>query len=119
MPRREDREVKVNFCIMPLQLTLRERSMTEEFIEQYVTTPQNDLQQIHQVSREYESEPARGVAHGLQKDAIQNGVGARIPHSSEPTSYKDWAFTFRLFGFAAFAVSALGVWHPEPDAPTA
>src|SRR6266571_675529 len=74
-----------------------ERSMTEEFIEQYVTTPQNDLQQIHQVSREYESEPARGVAHGLQKDAIQNGVGARIPHSSEPTSYKDWAFTFRLF----------------------
>ncbi len=63
--------------------------------EEYVNTPQNDLRQIEQIAREYESEPAKGIAHGLQKDAIQNGVGARIS-GNEPNSYKTWAFRFEL-----------------------
>ena len=64
--------------------------------EEYVNTPQNDLRQIEQIAREYESEPAKGIAHGLQKDAIQNGVGARFP-GNEPNSYKNWCFKFKLF----------------------
>ncbi|MBR9677023.1 hypothetical protein GOV04_02685 [Candidatus Woesearchaeota archaeon] len=64
--------------------------------EEYVNTPQNDLQQIEQIAREYESEPAKGISHGIQKDAIQNGVGARL-HGSEPNSYKNWCFRFKLF----------------------
>lgn len=32
---------------------------------------------LEQVRRDYETPPAKGVAHGLQKDAIQNGWGAR------------------------------------------
>lgn len=64
--------------------------------EEYVNTPQNDLRQIEQIAREYESEPAKGVAHGLQKDAIQNGVGARIYSGSEPNSYKNWSFKFKM-----------------------
>ena len=39
---------------------------------EYVTMPQNDMAQIEQVGREYNSEPARGIPHGVQKDAIQN-----------------------------------------------
>jgi len=62
---------------------------------EYVTMPQNDRQQIEQIAREYESEPAKGLVHGIQKDAIQNGIGARLP-GSEPNSYHDWKFTFEL-----------------------
>lgn len=32
---------------------------------------------LEQLIREYETQPAKGLAHGLQKDAIQNGWGAR------------------------------------------
>lgn len=32
---------------------------------------------LEQLVRDYETQPARGLAHGLQKDAIQNGWGAR------------------------------------------
>ena len=71
--------------------------MPEHVLEQYVPTPQNDLQQIRQLSQDYEADPARGLAHGLQKDAIQNGVGARLPGVSEPISYKKWEFNFKLF----------------------
>src|SRR2546421_11654039 len=71
--------------------------MPEQVPEQYVATPQNDLQQIRILSREYETDPARGLAHGLQKDAIQNGVGARLPEMSEPNSYKKWEFSFKSF----------------------
>lgn len=63
--------------------------------EEYVNTPQNDLRQIEHIAREYESEPAKGLAHGIQKDAIQNGIGARLP-GSEPNSYKNWHFKFKL-----------------------
>ncbi len=61
----------------------------------YVTMPQNDLHQIEQIAREYESEPSKGIAHGLQKDAIQNGAGARIG-KHEPKAYEHWKFHFEL-----------------------
>lgn len=64
-------------------------------IEEYVTMPQNDKKQIEQIAREYEGEPAKGLAHGLQKDAIQNAVGARLP-GREPVTYRDWRFSFEL-----------------------
>ena len=32
---------------------------------------------LEQLIRDYETQPAKGLAHGLQKDAIQNGWGAR------------------------------------------
>ena len=32
---------------------------------------------LEQLVRDYETHPAKGLAHGLQKDAIQNGWGAR------------------------------------------
>lgn len=64
--------------------------------DEYVIVPQNDLQQIEQIVREYESEPAQGLTHGVQKDAIQNGIGARLPDKSEPNSYYDWKFNFEL-----------------------
>lgn len=63
---------------------------------EYVNMPQNDLRQIEQIAREYEGEPAKGLAHGVQKDAIQNGVGARI-RGREPATYRNWIFTFKLF----------------------
>lgn len=62
---------------------------------EYVTTPQNDKKQIEQIVTEYEGFPAKGLAHGIQKDAIQNGVGARL-RGNEPKSYKNWRFTFEL-----------------------
>ena len=61
----------------------------------YVTMPQNDLHQIEQITREYEGEPSKGIAHGLQKDAIQNGTGARIG-KHEPNAYENWKFYFEL-----------------------
>ncbi len=62
---------------------------------EYVTMPQNDLQQIEQIAREYEGEPSKGIAHGLQKDAIQNGAGAR-KGKHEPKAYEHWKFYFEL-----------------------
>ena len=62
---------------------------------EYVTMPQNDKRQIEQIAREYGSEPAKGLAHGIQKDAIQNGVGARLP-GNERNSYRNWKFSFEL-----------------------
>ncbi len=44
----------------------------------YVQMPQNDMAQIEQIVREYDSDPAKGLVHGVQKDAIQNGFGARL-----------------------------------------
>src|SRR6266566_7977582 len=44
---------------------------------------------LDQVRRDYETEPARGLAHGLQKDAIQNGWGARVGD-------REWNFEFAL-----------------------
>lgn len=46
---------------------------------------------LDQIIRDYETPPARGVAHGLQKDAIQNGWGARVAEKG-----RDWSFAFVL-----------------------
>jgi hypothetical protein len=46
---------------------------------------------LSQIRRDYETPPASGVAHGLQKDAIQNGWGARLYERG-----RDWSFEFRL-----------------------
>lgn len=61
---------------------------------EYVHMPQNDLHQIEQVVREYEGS-GKGLAHGLQKDAIQNGFGARLIEN-ESRACKAWKFTFEL-----------------------
>lgn len=44
---------------------------------------------LEQIRRDYETPPALGIAHGLQKDAIQNGWGARMKD-------RNWSFSFRL-----------------------
>lgn len=62
----------------------------------YVHMPQNDKQQIEQVVREYESEPAKGLAHGVQKDAIQNAVGARLVKSESDSYRGNWRCNFEL-----------------------
>ena len=62
---------------------------------EYVQMPQDDMAQIEQVGREYNSEPARGLAHGVQKDAIQNGFGARA-EVREVEACRTWAMTFEL-----------------------
>ena len=41
---------------------------------------------LDQTKRDYEQLPARGVPHGVQKEAIQNSWGARAGR-------KPWAFT--------------------------
>ena len=75
----------------------KDEKRTEENNEgEYVNTPQNDLRQIDQIAREYGGYPAKGIAHGLQKDAIQNGVGARV-EGKEKNAYRNWKFKFKLF----------------------
>ena len=44
---------------------------------------------LEQTKRDYEQAPARGVPHGLQKEAIQNGWGARVGR-------RPWAFEIVL-----------------------
>jgi len=61
----------------------------------YVQMPQDDMAQIEQVGREYGSEPAKGLAHGVQKDAIQNGFGARV-EVREVEACLTWSMTFEL-----------------------
>jgi hypothetical protein len=62
----------------------------------YVNMPQNDRSQIEQIKQEYESTPAMGLVHGVQKDAIQNGIGARINKSVLKACQKDWQFNFEI-----------------------
>lgn len=61
----------------------------------YVQMPQDDMAQIEQVGREYGSEPAKGLVHGVQKDAIQNGFGARA-EVREVEACRTWSMTFDL-----------------------
>lgn len=68
--------------------------MAIDINSQYVSMPQNDLHQIEQVVREYEGS-GKGLAHGLQKDAIQNGFGARLIEN-ENRACRNWKFTFEL-----------------------
>jgi len=54
------------------------------------TEPQTEWKsQIRQVAHGYRSGSTKGLAHGLQKDAIQNGWGAR-------RSENEWAFRFKV-----------------------
>ena len=46
---------------------------------------------LDQVARDYSTEPALGLWHGLQKEAIQNSHGAR-----DRQSKNHWACRFRL-----------------------
>lgn len=52
--------------------------------------PVNWSRFLDQTARDYETPPARGLTHGLQKEAIQNGWGARDGH-------KKWSYRFVLF----------------------
>ncbi|MBA7595513.1 hypothetical protein ES703_02477 [subsurface metagenome] len=61
----------------------------------YVQMPQDDMAQIEQIVREYCSEPAKGLAHGTQKDALQNGFGARAV-TNEKVACRTWRFYFEL-----------------------
>ena len=54
--------------------------------------PQNDLAGLKLVQEDYDSQPAKGLIHGLQKDAIQNSVGA----AKDPKSLKNWGVAFEL-----------------------
>lgn len=62
----------------------------------YVNMPQNDKQQIEQIVKEYESDPAKGLAHGVQKDAIQNAFGARAIADEVRACRENWHCCFEL-----------------------
>ncbi len=65
------------------------------FNTEYVTTPQNDERQLEQIKIEYETPPSINLAHGIQKDAIQNSFGARVT-KNERKACDDWRVTFEL-----------------------
>jgi hypothetical protein len=55
-----------------------------------ITSPETNWSNfLEQIKRDYNTSSAMGVAHGLQKDAIQNGWGARV-------SDHNWSFEFVL-----------------------
>ena len=55
------------------------------------TQPQTEWRSyIDQLAQDYRTGHAKGIVHGLQKDAIQNGWGARGAGSK-------WGFEFALF----------------------
>lgn len=60
-----------------------------------VNMPQNDRAQIDHIKQEYEGS-GMGLAHGLQKDAIQNGIGARSVNSVLKACKNDWRFNFEI-----------------------
>ena len=61
-----------------------------------VNMPQNDQRQIDQIKTEYESDPAKGLAHGVQKDAIQNGIGASVENTIFKACKDNWQFDFEV-----------------------
>lgn len=77
-----------------------EKQVTQESSDElelvYANMPQNDKQQIEQVVREYESEPAKGLTHGVQKDAIQNAFGARVIADEVKSCQRNWRCYFEL-----------------------
>ena len=74
----------------------RDQEVNGELELVYANMPQNDKQQIEQVVREYESDPAKGLAHGVQKDAIQNAFGARAITDEVKACQKNWRCYFEL-----------------------
>ena len=63
--------------------------------DEYGRMPQNDLVQIEGTEKDYK-DLGKGLAHGFQKDAIQNGVGARVNKSMKKACLNGWAFNFEL-----------------------
>lgn len=63
---------------------------------EYVRMGQDDEGQLTQIIREYEADPSRGLSHGVQKDAIQNGVGARLGNNEAKAFKSGWSFHFEL-----------------------
>lgn len=51
----------------------------------------NDKAEIEYVKKDYGATPSKGLIHGLQKDAIQNAVGATATRK-----FRDWKITFEL-----------------------
>lgn len=77
-------------------------------IHNLVNMPQNDRSQIVQIKQEYEAAPAMGLAHGVQKDAIQNGIGARCVNSVAKACKNNWRFNFEIIDI--FGKPALTFW---------
>lgn len=59
--------------------------------ESSVQVPTNWKSNIDQVVAGYDTQPAKGLVHGFQKDAIQNGWGAKKYKTG-----KDWGIRFQL-----------------------
>lgn len=57
----------------------------------YERVPTNDLVGIKYVKADYETQPAKGLTHGLQKDAIQNSLGA-----AKESTLRHWSVEFEL-----------------------
>ena len=62
----------------------------------FVPMYQDDQRQIEQIITEYEGDPAKGIAHGVQKDAIQNGLGAAREKDIIKAFKQNWLFNFQL-----------------------
>jgi hypothetical protein len=62
----------------------------------FVRMYQDDLKQIEQIITEYEGDPAKGITHGVQKDAIQNGLGATTEKDIIKAFKHNWSFNFQL-----------------------
>lgn len=62
--------------------------------EEYGNVPYDDLEHLKIVMGKYESGESKNIAHGLQKDAIQNALGAIL--KSDKNSFENWKVTFEL-----------------------
>jgi hypothetical protein len=87
---------------------LGQLDLDDELQLDYAHMPQNDKQQIEQVVREYEGDPAKGLAHGVQKDAIQNAFGARVIPDEVKACKKNWKCYFELLSIKG--KKALAFW---------
>lgn len=58
--------------------------------------PQNDRAQLDLLVKDYETDPSKGLEHGLQKDAIQNALGARKLNREVSAFTNGWAFYMEL-----------------------
>jgi hypothetical protein len=67
--------------------------------DELLPMPENHEELINQLQREYEA-VGKGLAHGFQKDAIQNGAGARKNRNMKKACSSGWAFNFELVEIA-------------------
>lgn len=61
-------------------------------MEEITLRRRNIRNALDQKIKLYKTEPAKGLVHGFQKDAIQNGWG----HRNNKSSGKDWKMIFRI-----------------------